>query len=89
LYPDTEKYFENIGNPTFATPHLMLESSNGLLWYKKYLDMGINHEGTAWYDPRTGQGCMFTNLAVNIIEDSKQQLWLVANGELYKNLLRP
>jgi hypothetical protein len=89
LYPETEKYFENAGNPTFATPYLMLESLNGLLWYQKYLDMGINHEGTAWYNPRTKEGCMFTNLAVNIVEDSQQQLWLVADGKLYKNPLAP
>lgn len=89
LHPNTEEYFNNIGNPVFAMPRLMLESSNGLLWYQKYLDMGINHEGTAWYNPKTREGCMYTNLAVNIIEDSQQQLWLVADGKLYKNSLNP
>lgn len=87
LHPDTQRYFKNIGNLTTSTPYLMLESSDGLLWYQKYLDMGSNHEGTAWYDPRTKEGCMFTNLAVNIIEDSMRQLWLVADGKLYKNSL--
>ena len=89
LHPDTENYFKNIANPTWATPYLMMESSNGLLWYQKNLDMGINHEGTAWYDPQTERGCMVTNIATNLVEDTNQALWLVADGKLYKYQLEP
>jgi hypothetical protein len=32
---------------------------------------------------------MFTNIAANIIEDSEQQLWLVAGGKLFKYQLTP
>lgn len=88
IHPDPQEYFEHAGDIYWAPPALMLESSNGILWYRKFLD-DTRANGTAWYDPQTGEGCMFTNMAVNIIEDSEQQLWLVADGKLYKNPLNP
>jgi hypothetical protein len=88
IHPDPQEYFRHAGDIYWAPPSLMLESSNGILWYKKFLD-DTRASGTAWYDPQTGDGCMFTNLAVNIIEDSEQQLWLVADGKLYKAPLNP
>jgi hypothetical protein len=87
LHPDPAEYFEHAGDQAWSPPYLMLESSDGLLWYQKFLDMGPRYEGTAWYNPKTGEGCMFTNLAVNIIEDSERQLWLAADGKLYKYAL--
>ncbi len=89
LHPSTEEFFKHAGDQAWATPHLMLESSDGLLWYRKSLDMGPSREGTAWYNPETGKGCMFTNLAVDVIEDSEHQLWLAAEGNLYRYPLEP
>ena len=41
-------------------------------------------EGTAWYDPETGEGCMFTNIHGTIIEDDEQVLWMLLDEKLYK-----
>jgi hypothetical protein len=83
VYPNPQEYFEHAGDMYWAPPGLILESSDGILWYKKFLD-DSRVDSTAWYNPETGEGCMFTNLAVNIIEDSEKKLWLVADGKLYK-----
>jgi hypothetical protein len=88
IHPNPKQYFASAGDDYMAPPSLMLESSNGVLWYKKLLD-DVRADGTAWYDPQTGDGCMFTNIAANIIEDSEQQLWLVAGGKLFKYQLTP
>jgi hypothetical protein len=50
--------------------------------------MGRLGEGTAWYDPEAGKGCLFTNLASYIVEDANKQLWMVADGKLYRYPLR-
>lgn len=84
VYPDTSLYFAHAGEIAWISPNIMLESSNGILWFKKYIDSGLRNEGTAWYDPETGEGCMFTNIPANIIEDSQQQLWMFADGKLYR-----
>ncbi len=81
--PNPQEYFEHAGDIYWISPTLILESSSGILWYKKLLD-DVRVDGTAWYDPKTGKGCMFTNVAANIIEDSEQQLWLAAAGKLFK-----
>jgi len=84
IYPNIEKYFDHAGDIFQAPPSLMLESSNGLLWYQKFLDSDTRAEGTAWYDPQTGKGCVFTNLPVDMIEDTRQQMWSFARGKLFK-----
>lgn len=89
IHPDPQEYFKHAGDIYWATPTLMLESSDGVLWYRKFLDLDLRAEGTAWYDPQTGEGCMFTNIAANIIEDSERQLWMVADGKLFKYQLTP
>lgn len=81
VHPEPSRYFDNVGQDAWASPKLALESSNGLLWFNKY--SGI-YEGSAWYDPETGEGCMFTNIPANIIEDDQHQLWMFANGKLYR-----
>ncbi|MBZ0297065.1 MAG: hypothetical protein K8L99_31180 [Anaerolineae bacterium] len=77
-----EAYFDNAGDYLWATPNLLLESSDGRLWYNRYLDGSGG--GTAWYDVETGNGCLFNGEASNIIEDTNQQLWMIANGNLYR-----
>jgi hypothetical protein len=79
LHPDPDYHFE-LGFWSHS-PSIMLESSNGLLWFNKYTDA---YKGTAWYDPETKEGCMFTDISANIIEDSQQQLWMFADGKLYR-----
>ncbi len=79
LHPDSDYHFE-LGYWSHS-PKIILESSNGLLWFNKYTDMYV---GTAWYDPETGDGCMFTNIEANIIEDDQQQLWMFVDGKLYR-----
>jgi hypothetical protein len=73
----------------WAAPRVMLESSTGVLWYQKYFDTLPSAEGTAWYDPETGRGCMFTNQPAFVIEDAVQRLWLAAGGNLYSYSLVP
>ncbi len=80
IHPKPSRFFENVGQDAWASPDLVLESSNGLLWFNKHSD----RYGTAWYDPDTGEGCMFTNIPANIIEDDQQQLWMFADGKLYR-----
>lgn len=84
MHPDPEGYFDHAGDYNWAPPRLMLESSDGRLWYQKYLGASLRNEGTAWYNPNTGDGCMFTNVPANIIEDDQQQLWMIADGKLYR-----
>ena len=88
LHPDPQEYFKHAGDIYWATPFLILESSDGILWYRKSTD-DVRADGTAWYDPRTGKGCMFTNIDANIVEDSEQRLWMVADGKLFKYELSP
>ncbi len=85
LHRNALKAWENRSEFLYwSLPTLLFESSNGLLWYAEYHDMSLLGEGTAWYDPETGEGCLFTNLASNIVEDAEKQLWMVANGKLYR-----
>lgn len=87
MHPNPVDYFSNIyTNPRWITPYIILESSNRILWLQKYSDV---HDGTAWLDPQTGEGCWFTNLLVSIVEDPDHNLWLVADGKLYKYALTP
>jgi hypothetical protein len=67
----------------WASPSPILESSDGRIWFSNNWDGGIWYLGTAWYDPYTGEGCMFTNLPASLVEDSTQRIWMVAGGELY------
>lgn len=89
IHPDIQGYLENgAGDPYKAPPNLQFESSDGTLWYNKSLDDG-RVDGTAWYNPETRKGCMITNVAANLIEDSQQRLWLVAGRTLFTLALTP
>jgi hypothetical protein len=84
LHTDTDLFFRDTLMGGWLIPTLILESSDGRLWYKNWWDGGIWWKGTAWYDPEKGEGCMFTNYYSSIVEDKNQRLWMVANGKLYK-----
>lgn len=64
-----------------ATP--VLASSDGRIWYSRFLDTSGWAEGTAWYDPETDQGCWFTHFPANVVEDHQQRVWLAADGSIY------
>jgi hypothetical protein len=71
-------------------PTLMLETSDGRLWFQKYIDSSGHHDGAAWYDPATGEGCLFTNDYVsNIVEDDDHRLWVITQNTLYSISLSP
>ena len=88
-YPEVtfKVYDEGSVNELWGSPQLIFESSDGVLWFQKYTDSGPWAEGTAWYNPATGEGCLFTNRPANIIEDDQRQLWMVVDGVLYKYTL--
>lgn len=89
IHPDPQGYLKNgAGDAYQAPPALKYESSDGTLWYSKYLD-DVRADGTAWYNPETGKGCMITNVAANIVEDSQQRLWLTAGRTLFVLVLTP
>jgi hypothetical protein len=93
MHPHPEAFFDVVENGSYSYvwgfPYPILESSDGKIWYYRFLDTSGWVDGTAWYDPETGEGCMFTNFGTNIVEDSQQQLWLVADGKLYRYPLNP
>jgi hypothetical protein len=84
IHPNLEAYFSQLGVDPFVDPNVIFESSDGILWFTKFTDYEISVNGTAWYDPKTGEGCKFTNLSGTIIEDANQTLWFVADGKLYR-----
>lgn len=87
-HPNLEEYSTNLGNPAWWPAIPYFESSNGILWYFRYTEIP-QRDGTAWYDPMTGEGCVFTNIPSKIVEDADHNLWLVADGKLYKYKLEP
>jgi len=89
IYPNLDAYLEHQGEYFWSPVKLFMESSDGRLWFQKWLDTNIIFEGMAWYDPQTGEGCMFTNQVSNIMEDANHNLWLVAAGKLFKYSLQP
>lgn len=76
-------YEAHLGQYMWSSPELMMQSADGKMWFRKYLDTAGWSEGTAWYDANTGNGCVITNVASNIVEDKIQGLWIVINGALY------
>ncbi|MDH3942588.1 MAG: hypothetical protein OEV06_00635 [Anaerolineae bacterium] len=96
LHPDIEGFAEagSLGPLAWvarASPHIIFESSNGLMWFERDggWDWNTHSDGTAWYDPETGAGCWFTTVTGGIAEDSSGTLWTVADGQLYKLDLYP
>ena len=85
IHPNPEEFFEHAGDHTWSMPQLILESSDGRLWYTRYLDG--SGEGTAWYDPVSDDGCLIWGASANVIEDENQRLWMVADEKLYSYFL--
>lgn len=74
---------EGVGRWGFPT--LMLESTDGRHWYQLWMDSSFRAQGSAWYNPETNSGCLFTNIPSTIVEDSEHQLWIAVNENLYRS----
>lgn len=91
IYPNPLVYFWKMkweGDYRWYTPELILESSDGRLWFRKKLDDGVDW-GMAWWDPQRMSGCWFTTIYTNIVEDQQRNLWMAADGKLYKTSVQP
>jgi hypothetical protein len=64
----------------WQNPELILESHDGRFWFN-------SNNGMAWLDVNKKQWCWFTTFQSNIVEDSDHNLWMIADGKLYKNPL--
>lgn len=89
LFPHPIIYFlrSKILSP-YGSPsaNIIMESSDGRLWFYRAYESPKYPQGTAWYDPNTGKGCWFTtNIFTNIAEDGNQNLWLILDGQLYRS----
>jgi hypothetical protein len=58
-------------------PHIEAETSDGRLWFR-------SDNGMIWLDPEKGEWCWFTTYQSNIVEDADRNLWMSADGKLYK-----
>lgn len=65
-------------------PRPAYETSDGLLWFVRFLDTAGEAEGIAWYDPKTDQGCMVTNYPATLAEDKSGQVWILVENTLYR-----
>ena len=85
LYPNVEYFFDNVQKwiPVWAPPRVLFESSDGKLWFLNYRDTDIVYEGLAWFDPKQGTGCYFTNIATQIVEIDGS-VWLIVDGSLFR-----
>ena len=82
-------WYEIVRSPVFITtreigmsilwerPEIVLQSSDGKMWYES-----IN--GMVTLDPKTGEWCWFTTYRSNIVEDNGHHLWMVADNKLFK-----
>lgn len=86
IYPNPAKHFFHrliLSDPLWENAHIIMESSNGWLWFKRYY--GTNNDGIAWFDPESGEGCWFTtNESFMLVEDEQQVMWLATKEALYK-----
>jgi len=73
---------ESAGKYAWTYPSIVLESSNGVLWFQ-------SDNGMTWLDPQKGQWCWFTTEQSMVIEDQRHNLWMIADGKLYKYPLNP
>lgn len=85
-HANIERYSENSGDFRWGTPRILTQTSDGKLWFTRYMDG--SGEGTAWYDPMSTVGCLIYGGATTVVEDGDKTLWLVAyDGYLYQSQL--
>lgn len=82
LHENVDKVQLGMTDYRWQLPSILLQSSNGILWFSKYTE-GL-HDGIAWYDPQTGEGCWFSNqYSFSMVEGDNQKLWMLINDRLY------
>jgi hypothetical protein len=64
------------GEWRWSEPEFMLETNDGIIWYKAL-------RATGWVDPNEGTWCVFTNFSSNIFVDGLQRLWILVDETLY------
>jgi len=83
-------YYKFIRSPIFITslkyngytpldwqrPAIQTMTPDGRFWYR-------STRGLTWFQPETGQWCMFTTAHSNIIKDDAGNLWLIYDNALY------
>jgi hypothetical protein len=72
---------ESYNDYKYKNAMIILESSDGRIWFLH------RDNGMISLDPQKGEWCWFTTYKSNIVEDSENNLWMIADGKLYKNAL--
>ncbi len=80
------RFPENFSPYELPSPKIIYESSNGWLWFAKYEEFD---NGTAWFNPETGEGCWFTTRSQEVVEDTEGRMWIATDGKLYSLDLYP
>ena len=60
----------------WSRPHVILQSNDHTLWFSSVGLVSLN--------PNQGTWCMVTQAFTNIVEDSEHNLWMIADGKLYR-----
>lgn len=68
---------EDNSSERWLPPKILMESSDGRLWFDSL-------NGTTWFDLNKKKWCWFTTYRSNMVEDSEHNLWMIADGKLYK-----
>jgi hypothetical protein len=83
LNPDSESYIRlratSFGREWAIDP--IVSTPDGRVWFNVSTFFAF---GNLWYDPATGEGCIFTEIRTNIVEDEQGTLWMLADGTLYR-----
>lgn len=65
-----------------SLPNIIFESSDRLLWFS-------SDSGTTTLNTTTKEWCWLTTFRSNVVEDSKGNVWMIADNKLYKHSLKP
>lgn len=76
----TDRMPDSGNNYLWTFPEITFESSDGLLWFQ-------SANGMTRLNIQNGEWCWFTTYKSNIVEDADHNLWMIADGKLYKNSL--
>lgn len=69
---------ESFNDYRYKRADVILESSDGRIWFLH------QNNGMISLDPEKNEWCWFTTYQSNIVEDSERNLWMIADGKLYK-----
>lgn len=70
----------------YQPPSVFMESSDGRMWFSipRSDEWKTFRSGIAWYDSIKNEGCWFTSEGFNVAEDSHNNIWLIADGSIYR-----